>query len=166
MKDLLTWGRWTFNSTVLTLDFDNGQYEIDLERCNSSAEVLDWICQLQSKVWTTAEDIGNLVAAFDDLLRPQANLCSFGRDTKITVTRDMLLDNARREIAYRIVKAAEPPRDPDASFMGRMVNLGELMRDYERAEEIVSAHPRMSFDSLVAAYRQASDGVAELGEAA
>lgn len=45
---------------------------------HSSAETLDWICQVAGKRW--ADDIlARLVRALDDVLRPQARLCSFGR---------------------------------------------------------------------------------------
>ena len=79
-----TWGRWTYHPENLTLVIHGrglhgtGAYDIDLERCTSSAGILDWICQLSHKGWTTPEDLGYLVLALDNLLHPQANACSGG----------------------------------------------------------------------------------------
>jgi hypothetical protein len=79
------WGNWVLDRERLTLEFDNGEawYEIDLERCASSAAVLNWIAQIRTKVWATSQDVGDLVHAFDDVLGLQQNLCSFGVDTPI-----------------------------------------------------------------------------------
>ena len=56
------------------------QYEIDLNRCRTSAMVLDWIMQVAGKSWVTKEMLGDLVLAFNQILRPQANLCSIGEE--------------------------------------------------------------------------------------
>lgn len=80
------WGSWKYHSNNFTLEFRDGRsfiYEIDLERCRTSAEVLDWIFQIHGKTWATAEVLKNLLDAFDDLLAPQANLCSFGAGSSI-----------------------------------------------------------------------------------
>ena len=64
------WGRWEYNSSNLTLVFkspEGWEYEVDLEQCNSSSGILDWILQLSQKMWTTPEDIGNLVLGLDEL---------------------------------------------------------------------------------------------------
>ena len=76
-----TWGRWKFNADDFTLEFivDGGRYCVDLEKCNNSGQILDWLCQLLHKNWTTAEDIGFLLMAIDDIFgRLQAKICSFG----------------------------------------------------------------------------------------
>jgi len=55
-----------------------GFYEIELDRMTSRAEMLDTIFQVANKNWITSEAIGDLVRALDDLLDPQAHLCSGG----------------------------------------------------------------------------------------
>ena len=54
-------------------------YEIDLETCRDSSNVLDWICQISGKGWGRAS-VADLVEAFRDLVDPQRNFCSFGTD--------------------------------------------------------------------------------------
>ncbi len=80
------WGNWRFDAKQLDLVFEeNGreQYAVDLEDMDSCAKMADWIFQVNMKVWATREDIGNLIQALDDLLRPQGNLCSGGADKRI-----------------------------------------------------------------------------------
>jgi hypothetical protein len=64
------------------------RYEVDLERCLSSAEVLDWICQIAGKDWTDDSTVANatlagLVRAINDVLNPQAHLCSSGQSKRL-----------------------------------------------------------------------------------
>lgn len=74
------WGRWRFRPGNLTLEHADGYY-VDLERMKSSAGALDWIAQVAGKAGRfTAEDVGHLVRALDELLKLQANVCSFQRD--------------------------------------------------------------------------------------
>jgi hypothetical protein len=87
-----TWGPWRLDAERLALDcYLDGSwtYEVDLERCTTSAEVLDWIAQVSGKGWFDAADpdaqvVGHLVMALDALLCPQATLCSFGMDRRMT----------------------------------------------------------------------------------
>lgn len=67
------WGHWHFVEEDRSLEYrlDNGfvRYMVDLERCNTSAEILDWIVHISRKEEAyNPEDIGNLVKALDDLL--------------------------------------------------------------------------------------------------
>lgn len=87
------WGPWRLDPAALVLYTDPGshvgyRYEIDLESCLSSAAVLDWVCQIEAKGWGTpaedAETVAGLVAAFVDILAPQARLCSWGRSRRLT----------------------------------------------------------------------------------
>jgi hypothetical protein len=55
-------------------------YAVDLERCATSAQLADWIFQVASKTWATDAVIGELVRALNDVLDPQATLCSFGQE--------------------------------------------------------------------------------------
>lgn len=53
-------------------------YYIELERCGTSAQVLDWIVQISKKTWADDKCVANLVRILDDVLDLQANYCSFG----------------------------------------------------------------------------------------
>ena len=41
-------------------------YEIDLERSNTPAQILDWIYQLDQKIWMTNDLMGQIIQAYDD----------------------------------------------------------------------------------------------------
>ncbi len=86
------WGPWRYERQNLTLVLreESCRYEVDLERCTSSAETLDWIMQVASKTWATPEGIAGLVHALRDLLQPQATLCSFGVERGLlNITRQL-----------------------------------------------------------------------------
>ena len=88
------WGSWQYHSDNFTLECrdEHGYlYEIDLERCRTSAEVLDWIFQISKKTWAIPAIRSDLLLALDDLLDPQANLCSFGTDNPINPREVLLL---------------------------------------------------------------------------
>jgi hypothetical protein len=72
------------------------RYEIDLDTCTSSAEVLDWISQVAGKTWADDTTVAGLIRALDDVLVPQAHLCSSGRAKRLS----------RRRIAELVGQAA------------------------------------------------------------
>jgi hypothetical protein len=72
-------------------------YEIDLDRCASSAQVLDWISQVSKKTWATSELIGDLVLKLDEVLNLQRNICGWGVDHKLDV-RQWLYDSQSKEV--------------------------------------------------------------------
>jgi len=76
----MKWGNWSFDATNLTLVHENEKYEIDLETINSSSEMLDWIFQICNKEWGTPQVVYDLLTAFEEILEPQSNYCSFGND--------------------------------------------------------------------------------------
>lgn len=80
-RDGRFYGPWRFQALNLTLELDldgNWIYEIDLEKCTTSASCLDWIMQINGKSWADAAVVAGLVEALDELLHPQATLCSSG----------------------------------------------------------------------------------------
>ena len=82
-----TWGPWRFRRSNLTLCHTKVVgYDLDLERINSCAEMLDWIFQLSHKnLKVYGEDVVNqLVAAFDDIFKPQENCCSWGKEKQFS----------------------------------------------------------------------------------
>jgi hypothetical protein len=84
-----TWGPWNFEATAFVLSYEKGRhsYEVDLDECQDSAQVLDWIMQAR-KAWATPDDLGHLVEALGDILQPQSNMCSGGKNRK-TNPRDV-----------------------------------------------------------------------------
>lgn len=107
--DTSEWGPWRLYPPTLVLvlvatgqrrdgsRFDYERYEVDLERCLTSAEVLDWICQVAGKTYADDVLLAGLVRALDDVLAPQAHLCSCGTSKKLT----------RRTVARRVAQAAK-----------------------------------------------------------
>lgn len=70
------WGGWTCNG-VEFIHRPSG-YPIDIDRCTTSAELLDWLMQVAKKTWANDATLAGLCRAFNDVLRPQATLCSGG----------------------------------------------------------------------------------------
>ena len=78
----MRWGDWTFDPEQLTLEYSPKDYEIDLEEIQSSAAILDWLFQVHGKPWSDSRIVYDLLQAFDDILAPQANFCSFEQDLR------------------------------------------------------------------------------------
>ena len=73
------WGNWKLDRDRRAIFYDGPHdYWFSLAQMNNSAEVLDWIVELHEKSWATPEDIGNLVAALDDIFDLQNNICGCG----------------------------------------------------------------------------------------
>jgi hypothetical protein len=106
----LQWGMWRYNRNRRTLFYGRGEYEVDLDRCRTSGEVLDWIIQLNQKSWTTPEDIGHLVEALDVLLHPQFTLCSGGSEKRIADVPQLLRENEVSAHRWREWQAIEDER--------------------------------------------------------
>jgi len=86
-------GTWHFDAERLTLDYKpNGrwQYEIDLERCATGAQLSDWIFQVLGRC--SAQDMFDLLRALNTLLRPQANHCSCGINKRIPDVKKFFAD--------------------------------------------------------------------------
>ncbi len=84
MARQLEWGHWQLNLATKCLEFreeGSWRYEVDLDRCKTSAQILDWLCQLLEKSWVTTTDVGCLLQALDDLSGGlQASVCGCGVD--------------------------------------------------------------------------------------
>ncbi len=123
------WHPWTFNRSNLTLEHPNS-YWVDLERCNTSAEMLDWIFQVNTKGWATPEVIAGLVHALRDLLHPQANLCSMGVERgPINPERVIKKQIEKREITPRRVFVQQPRRIPTVPATGVPITPEEAAND-------------------------------------
>jgi hypothetical protein len=100
------WGEWRFDVERLCIVFDGkaGGYEIDLEKINQSSAMLDWIFQIQTKVWATARVTKDLLNALDDIVRPQSSLCSgacHGGPTKVIKNTKAFLTKRIRD-SYKV----------------------------------------------------------------
>ena len=82
------WGPWVLDRKTLTITCED--YEIDLERIDTSGEMLDFIMQIARKSWATDEVLANLVRALNDIVEPQAHLCSGGSQKTIKNTLTFL----------------------------------------------------------------------------
>jgi len=78
------WGNWRqdkdsnlliINKSLCPGEEPKDLYKVDLERCNTSAAILDILVQMSQKMWVTREDIGYLLEALDDLFTLQVNFC-------------------------------------------------------------------------------------------
>ena len=76
--------RWIFDKECLTLTlrWEDKEYEVNLERCTTSAKTLDWIMQVASKASITNHAVGLFVRELERLLDPQATMCSMGENKK------------------------------------------------------------------------------------
>lgn len=77
------WGRWTLNGKGAYWSLDIKHYYINLNGVTTNAQMNDWIFQLAGKTWIMAEDLGNLIWAFDDIFSPQATMCGSGADHRL-----------------------------------------------------------------------------------
>jgi len=58
---------WKFNRKNLTLTcLKFPYYEIDLERCTTGSEVMDWIFQIRWKTWLTPNIIFSFLEEFEN----------------------------------------------------------------------------------------------------
>lgn len=91
------WGRWQYNKEQLILDYldprkgGKSRYYVDLERCRTGAQILDWILQIAGKDWASNEDIGNLVRALDRLGNGlQGKVCPVGRNKRFDFKKHLV----------------------------------------------------------------------------
>jgi hypothetical protein len=83
-----SWEGWELDRKSHSLFHDDpgGGYYIDVSRCRSSAETLDWIMQVTHKSWADNHVIGGLIRALDDLIDPQGTLCPGGRSRNVSLS--------------------------------------------------------------------------------
>ena len=88
------WGNWELDANSLCLVHVPEEYEIDLQTIDDPAQMLDWIFQIETKIWATEKDRADLISAFEAIFDPQANLCSHGR-SKTIVPKKFLFERIR-----------------------------------------------------------------------
>jgi hypothetical protein len=97
---------WTYNWDDLTLWLNvRPHYDVDLERCNTSAQALDWLAQVSTKSWATNKIVGALVRKLDEVLYLQANLCPSGENKQIEAWRLLRPSGLERG---RLLEGLEP----------------------------------------------------------
>ena len=91
------WGGWRVEGLELVYSAypGGGVYPIDLERFTDSAEVLNMIVQVAKKNWATDACVAGMVRALNDLLQPQAHLCSCGANKQMTAAQIKKMVTAR-----------------------------------------------------------------------
>ena len=77
----LNWGDWTLSRSTYELVYQKGVYHVDLDRCCTSAQVLDWIQHVAGKTFAhkNPECIFDLVCALKDLLELPVGYCTWGK---------------------------------------------------------------------------------------
>ena len=85
---------WTYDRDRLEVAIYNRDgvkvYGINLDRCGTCAELLDWIVQLSHKEWLPDDVFRGLVLKLDSLLNIQGNYCPGGRDGGRIKVRELL----------------------------------------------------------------------------
>lgn len=76
----LSWGDWTLNRSTYELVYKKCIYHVDLDRCCTSAQVLDWIQHITGKTFAHKDPrcIFDLVCALKDLLELPVGYCTWG----------------------------------------------------------------------------------------
>jgi hypothetical protein len=90
-----------FDEDSLTIDFmyeDNIIYQLDLERCKTSSELLDWILQINDKSWCTPNVLKELFRILDEASNIvfydsiQMIYCPFGNNKHVDWTNGKVED--------------------------------------------------------------------------
>jgi hypothetical protein len=121
------WGDWELDRERLVLVNEKEDYEVDLERCLSAGETLDWIIQISSKIWGTDECVGSLVAALRDLLDPQSTL-THGKNIAPSKVKGLVANREVNTLAYR---ESDRRHSADSDGEGfRVTSLSEHMKEH------------------------------------
>jgi hypothetical protein len=86
------------------------EYEVDLERCRTAAEILDWIAQVAGKNWATDQILADLVRALDDVFSLQSTVCPFGNARRIDVKRALVGKSSDAVRPVEVFDEVEVPR--------------------------------------------------------
>ena len=78
----LEFGNWKVVASNLTLKHKVEYWEIDLERCNTTAQILDWIFHMRNKSHWRDQDTLDLLEAFSAILEPMSNFCHGGHERR------------------------------------------------------------------------------------
>jgi hypothetical protein len=84
--ELPQWGGWKLGNNCC-VEYLDEKYGFDLRGFTTSAKMLDMIMQVARKLWATDECTAGLVRALEDILNPQAHLCSCGGSKRLAVKK-------------------------------------------------------------------------------
>ena len=115
------WGPWKFADNLVLINDDD--YDIDLEKINSCAEMLDWIFQMQKK----RQDlycVKSFVDALTDIFLPQRYCCSWGNNKKFS----------GRDLAKKYQKKLKAQRQKTRSYLKPSLRFKILHRDQYRCQ--------------------------------
>lgn len=84
---------WGLDPKDPVLIFKGNGYWIDLRECRSSACILNWIFQVQSKSWATPKVMSDLLSVISILLDPQKNMCVGGHEQNYKGDLEDLMQN-------------------------------------------------------------------------
>ena len=95
----LRWGQWRLVADTHEMEHDDAPwYGVDVDRCVTAAETLDWIVQLARKSWCSSKDVGDFVRALDQIADGlQGAVCPFGRSRRVNMR--VLVDEYLEEAA-------------------------------------------------------------------
>lgn len=107
-------GRWRLNTRNYTIELLRGRrviYWVDLQRCTTAGETLDWVLQLGAKPNSvSSQDIGDLVRFYLELCpNIQGHLCPFGS----TPSRPAPHIDWKKIIKERVKKEKADDGEPD-----------------------------------------------------
>ena len=85
---------WKLNKNY-ELEIWNGAYCIPLGEIHNSASMLDWVFQINKKVWATPQIVKQLLNALNYYLSPQQFYCSW--EQNLEVENPKLIINRRLE---------------------------------------------------------------------
>lgn len=84
-RDPTHWAPWTLDPDPVYPALDFGHlYRIELTDLRRPSRMLDMIIQVARKSWATDTVVAGLVRALNDLMNPQAFMCSMGGTTTLT----------------------------------------------------------------------------------
>ncbi len=68
-----SWGNWTLNTTNACLEYSDPAlgsmiYQVPVDEMTTSAEILDWVFQIEEKTWANSAVIGDFVTAVAEIL--------------------------------------------------------------------------------------------------
>jgi len=130
------WGAWCYNPNNLTLEIDSqvsgypkdDPYYVDLEECNTSAEVIDWLCQILGMNWSNKEEhVGYLLEAIDDLADGlQGVMYPSGRSARFDMGKHLRsMDRERYKKLLTVEEVANILRTTKLSVY-RMIERGDI----------------------------------------
>lgn len=78
-------GGWAYDEALNVIS--RSEYYVDLDRCTTSAGMLDWIMQINNKRWASPKIMQGLLNVVRKVVDPQRNLCAGGTECALKATK-------------------------------------------------------------------------------